>query len=67
MSSTTPTTTTTSNNSNLDNKQICNAFGCSYEATDTIDIDGGSYGTITLSLCSLCRNKFTGENKNGNY
>jgi hypothetical protein len=61
MSTITPTTTTTTNNSysNRDNKQICNAFGCYSIATETINVDGGNYGTITLSLCSSCKNKFT--------
>jgi hypothetical protein len=59
MSTSTPTITTKSSYSDLDNKQICNAFGCYFIATETINVDGGNYGTITLSLCSSCKNKFT--------
>jgi len=58
MSTITPTTTTNNSYSNLDNKQICDAFGCSSIATETINVDGGNYGTITLNLCSSCKNKF---------
>jgi hypothetical protein len=58
MSTTTPTTTTNNSYSNLNNKPICDAFGCSSGATETINVNGGIYGTITLSLCSPCKNKF---------
>ena len=69
MSSVTPTTTTTtfSNYSNLNNKSICDAFGCSSGATERINLDGGIYGTITLNLCSPCKNKFKREIKDGKY
>jgi hypothetical protein len=60
------TTTTTNNYSKQDIKPICDAYGCCLEAIDTINVDGGLYGTITLSLCSSCKNKFNSENKNGN-
>jgi hypothetical protein len=40
------------------NKDICNAFGCSQEATEKVNIDVGIFGTITLDVCQFCINKF---------
>ena len=43
---------------NLSNKDICNAFGCSDQATETIDVSAGKFGTISLKVCSTCLKKF---------
>lgn len=51
-------TTTINNNDKLNNKGICNAFGCFKIATDNIEIDAKKFGIISLSLCSICRKKF---------
>jgi len=67
MASPLPTPTTTSNCSKRHIKPICDAFGCSSGATETINVDGGIYGTITLSLCSPCKNKFNSGIKDGKY
>jgi hypothetical protein len=38
-------------------KIVCEAIGCSLNATDTIDIQVGADRTITLFLCSNCKAK----------
>jgi hypothetical protein len=40
------------------NKEICNAFGCSKNATEKINASAGIYGIISLSLCKNCISKF---------
>lgn len=35
-------------------KNICDAFGCSDEATEKLGVSAGTFGTITLNLCSKC-------------
>ena len=40
------------------NKDICNAFGCSNKATESIEVSAGIFGTITLDVCQFCINKF---------
>ncbi len=52
--------TTTNYDNKLDNKNICNAFRCSKGATEKIDVNAGIFGTISLSLCSVCVKKFNG-------
>ncbi len=61
MSNTSPTTIINDNKPN--NKETCNAFGCSKGATEKIDVSAGTFGTISLSLCSLCIKKFNCENE----
>ena len=56
MSNTSPTTTF--NDNKLDNKDICNAFGCSKSATKKVNVSAGTFGTISLMLCSMCVKKF---------
>jgi transposase-like protein len=46
------------NHIRLNNKAICNAFGCSKEATIKTDINAGTFGIISLSLCLECIKKF---------
>jgi hypothetical protein len=36
------------------NKDICNAFGCTKNATEKINVSAGSFGTISLNLCKNC-------------
>ena len=40
------------------NKEICNAFGCSKNATEKIKVSAGTFGAISLNLCSTCIKKF---------
>ena len=40
------------------NKQICEANGCSKQATNEIKIDVGRFGKISLFLCTNCAPKF---------
>jgi hypothetical protein len=35
-------------------KSICDGFGCANEATEKLGVSAGTFGTITLSLCSKC-------------
>lgn len=51
-------TTTINNNTKLNNKEICNAFGCFENALEKVDIDVGTFGTISLNFCSQCAKKF---------
>ena len=44
-------------------KCICDGFGCSKGATQKIDVNAGIFGTISLSLCSMCVKKFNGKNE----
>jgi hypothetical protein len=44
--------------SNQINKEICNAFGCSKNATEKISVSAGTFGTISLDLCNNCVKKF---------
>lgn len=39
-------------------KNICESFDCSNEATVEISIDAGKFGVITLNLCDNCIVKF---------
>ena len=41
------------------NKQICEAVGCSKNATDVIKLDVGQFGRISFFLCKECLPKFT--------
>jgi len=43
------------------NNVICEAVGCFEEARVQIGVKAGQLGTITLSLCKNCVNKFTGD------
>jgi hypothetical protein len=47
------------------NKQICNALGCSQEATKEITVNVGKFGTISLLLCGNCVSKFVYPKKGG--
>ena len=40
------------------NKQICEAVGCSAQATQQIQVKVGEKGMICLCLCSNCVSKF---------
>jgi len=42
----------------------CEAVDCFAEATNTIKVNAGNYGTISLSLCNIWVNKFVGGDKN---
>ncbi len=55
--------TTIINDNKLNNKENCNAFGCSKGATEKINVNAGIFGTISLSLCSMCVKKFSNGNK----
>jgi hypothetical protein len=41
--------------------RICEAVGCFAEATVEIEVSAGQRGTLPLSLCKNCVNKFTGD------
>lgn len=43
-------------------KDICNALECNNKATQTVSINAGSFGTITLNVCKNCIGLFEGEN-----
>jgi hypothetical protein len=45
----------------LNNANVCEAMNCFAEATIQIEVRVGQLGTITLSLCKNCVNKFTGD------
>jgi hypothetical protein len=40
------------------NKRICEAAGCSAQASEKIQVNVGQKGTICLYLCSNCVGKF---------
>jgi len=43
----------------------CEAVNCVAEATNTIKVNAGNHGIISLSLCNICMNKFEfGDYKN---
>ncbi len=44
----------------------CDGFGCSEIATEKVNVSAGTFGIITLSLCSVCKNKFSREMKDEN-
>lgn len=55
----TTSTDSNCNNSSESNKtNCCNAFGCNLESSNKIDIDCGTYGTLTIFVCKSCINKF---------
>lgn len=55
------TTTTNNEYDNQDNKEVCNAFDCSKEATHSVELDVGKFGTIVVNLCSSCSEKILQE------
>jgi hypothetical protein len=44
-----------------DNNVICEAIGCSKNATNEIKLDVGQFGKISLFLCKNCLPKFKGK------
>ncbi len=48
------------------NKEICNAFGCNNQSTETIDVSAGRFGKITFYVCKNCISKFQNKQKNQN-
>jgi hypothetical protein len=40
------------------NKQICEALGCSHNATKVISVEAGKFGAISISVCTNCVSKF---------
>lgn len=40
---------------------ICEAADCEQVATEQIEVSAGKYGTLILSVCSNCVEKFTDE------
>lgn len=51
-------TSTIKYNNERGNKDICDAFGCSKQANNKIDVNAGTYGTIALNFCTECAVKF---------
>ena|GEM_PF-1951991 len=47
-----------------DNQGICEANGCSKNATDELRVDVGKFGKITLFLCKNCLPKFITKGAN---
>ena len=41
-----------------DNKNICEAMGCTANSTETVEVNAGKFGKIRLHLCSVCVTKF---------
>jgi hypothetical protein len=41
--------------------RICEAVDCFAEATTEIEVSVGQRGTLPLSLCNICVNKFVGD------
>ena len=46
------------------NGGLCDGVGCFEEATNTIKVNAGNHGTISLSLCNICVSKFVGDDGN---
>lgn len=44
-------------------KQICEALGCSQNASTEITVDAGRFGSISLLLCVNCVGKFVDVKK----
>jgi hypothetical protein len=44
----------------------CDGFGCSEIATEKVSVSAGTFGEIILSLCPVCKKKFSREFKDGN-
>jgi hypothetical protein len=53
--------------SNQINKEICNAFGCSKNATEKINVSAGTFGIISLDLCSDCVSNFVQKDDGDEY
>ena len=47
--------------------KVCNGFGCSNKAIRKVNINAGTFGLISLNLCSKCIRLFTNQevSKNG--
>jgi hypothetical protein len=41
-----------------DKEQVCEAVDCFNKGTERIEVSAGSYGSITLYLCSGCSPQF---------
>jgi hypothetical protein len=62
-------TNTTSSSEKIQNQyksNCCDGFGCSEIATEKVSVSAGTFGVIILSLCPLCKNKFSREFEDGN-
>jgi hypothetical protein len=62
-------TNTTPNSRRIEKQyksSCCDGFGCSETATEKVSVSAGTFGVIILSLCPLCKNKFSREFEDGN-
>lgn len=50
-------------NSLKDDQQPCNAINCFRKATESINVDAGKFGTISLLLCKSCLTIFDIKNE----
>lgn len=51
-------TISTSTNKKNAHADICYGFRCSKKSTEKIEVNAGTFGEITLYLCSVCATKF---------
>lgn len=56
------TSITNINNKSQANKDICDAFECNLKPSLTVNINCGSFGTLTIRVCEQCSQKFRTEN-----
>jgi hypothetical protein len=54
--------TTINQDNRLSHDKFCYAFGCSNEASEKINVSAGTFGTITLNLCTKCVKIFQERN-----
>ena len=55
------TFTTDIKNTPINNKDICDAFECNLKPSLTVNINCGSFGTLTIRVCEQCSQKFRTE------
>lgn len=50
--------TSSINNKRSDLDICCHGYGCSNKPTEKIEVNAGLFGSLSLSLCSVCITKF---------
>jgi len=43
---------------------ICEAFGCTFEASEYVQVNAYDFGYISLQVCNYCKKIFLDEEKN---
>ncbi len=54
--------TVSNNNTEQGYDNMCYRFGCSNRPSEKINVSAGTFGTITLKLCSKCVDFFKNNN-----